>query len=509
MLGHRALNVEDYLTVLKRRWWIIAIPAVIIPIVAIGATYFVTPEYVSSTLVLIDQQKIPGEFVKPLQGEALDSRLAYETEQIESRSSIEPIITKYNLYGDQHLPMDVRVDQTRKALKIQAIESEIARSNGLPGFKIAFTANDPHTAQQVCSDVTSLFTANNLKIRAGAAEQTNDFLQSQLNDAKRNLDDQDAKEAAFELQHFGTLPGDTGNNVSVMSSLNSRLDATTQAIQALQQNRSVGEALLAQQTVAVSPSGPASVAPQTQETQLEALEAQKADLLSRYTADYPEVRSVNHKIEDLRAEMAKAASAPPPVVAPTTAPSPRDSANVVQLRAGLRGIDVQIATKQKEQDDLKRQIQGYEGRIQSTPGVEAEFKALTRDHDTALGFYNSLREKMNQSQMTTSLERHQEGETFTVLDAASLPTEPTYPKQINFAVGGLAGGIAIGVLIVAFVEYKDIALRTERDVWELTHLPTLAVIAWSGEVATAKESSGSRIRRLFSRKPSKEALADA
>jgi hypothetical protein len=62
---------------------------------------------------------------------------------------------------------------------------------------------------------------------------------------------------------------------------------------------------------------------------------------------------------------------------------------------------------------------------------------------------------------------------------------------------------------VAFVEYKDIALRTERDVWELTHLPTLAVIAWSGEVATAKESSGSRIRRLFSRKPSKEALADA
>ena len=223
------------------------------------------------------------------------------------------------------------------------------------------------------------------------------------------------------------------------------------------------------------------------------------------------MKAVQRKIADLKAQMAKAASENPAAgcVAAPAAPSPRDSASVVQLRAQLRGIDVQIATKQREQDDLKRQIQGYEGRIQSSPEVAAEFKELTRDSETASAFYNSLRDKMNQSQMTTSMERRQEGETFTLLDAASLPTEPTYPKQINFAVGGLAGGIAIGILIVAFVEYKDIALRTERDVWELTHLPTLAVIAWSGEVASAKEGTGPRIKRLFGRKPSKEALADA
>ena len=82
MLGHRALNVEDYLTILKRRWWIILIPAIIAPIIAVGVTYFLTPQYDSSTLVLIDQQKVPGEFVKPLVAEALDSRLAYMTEQI-------------------------------------------------------------------------------------------------------------------------------------------------------------------------------------------------------------------------------------------------------------------------------------------------------------------------------------------------------------------------------------------------------------------------------------------
>jgi uncharacterized protein involved in exopolysaccharide biosynthesis len=509
MLGHRSLNVEDYLTILKRRWWIIAIPAVILSVVAVGATNFVTPEYVSSTVVLIDQQKIPGNFVQPLVAEALDSRLAYETEQILSRSSIEPIITKYNLYGDQHLTMDTRVDLTRKALHIEAIASEIARSNGLPGFKITFTANDPHTAQQVCSDITSLFTGNNLKIREAAADNTTDFLQGQLNDAKRNLDDQDAKEAAFEQQHFGTLPGDIGNNVSVMGSLTSRLDATTQQLQSLETTKSTVEAYIAQQVPTSAAAAPAAQTPQVQEAQLQALEAQEAELLLHYQPDYPDVKANERKIADLRAQMAKAAAEPPPpVVAASSAPSPRDSAGVVQLRAQLRGLDVQIVAKQREQEDLKRQIQTYEGRIQSTPGIGAQFKELTRDQNTALGFYNSLREKINQSQMTTSLEHRQQGETFTVLDAASLPTDPTFPKTINFAVGGLAGGIGLGALIVAFVEYKDIALRTERDVWELTHLPTLAVLAWSGEVASAVQSRRSGLKRL-GRKPPKEALADA
>jgi uncharacterized protein involved in exopolysaccharide biosynthesis len=180
----------------------------------------------------------------------------------------------------------------------------------------------------------------------------------------------------------------------------------------------------------------------------------------------------------------------------------------VQLRAQLHGLDTQIQAKRKEQTDLQTQIRSYEGRIQSTPEVEAQYKELTRDQETSLALYNKLKTEMDQSQMTTDLEHRQEGETFTVLDPASLPTEATFPQPVTFGVGGLFGGVALGVLIVAFIEYKDTALRTERDVWELTHLPTLAVIAFSGEVASATLESTHRKKRLFGRRP-KEALADA
>jgi capsular polysaccharide biosynthesis protein len=113
---------------------------------------------------------------------------------------------------------------------------------------------------------------------------------------------------------------------------------------------------------------------------------------------------------------------------------------------------------------------------------------------------------METSQMATDLEHRQEGETFTVLDAPNFPSEPTFPKPLVFASGGLMAGIVLGLLVIVTLEYRDTALRTERDVWAFTQLPTLAVIAYSVDISASSGRLG-RIRRLFGRKPPKELLA--
>ena len=213
-------------------------------------------------------------------------------EQIESRSQLQPIIEKYNLYADQHMTMDGRIDLARKSIDIQPIHSEISGAGGLPGFKIFFTASDPHTAQQVCAEITSLFTGANLRQRQQAAEGTTDFLKQELDEAKRTLDDQDAKVAAFESQYFGMQPSDEANNVNVLTTLRSQLDATTQAISQLEQTKQINEALLAEQPQATSTPTAAVQSPQVQQKELDDLLARKADLETRYTADYPEVKEV-------------------------------------------------------------------------------------------------------------------------------------------------------------------------------------------------------------------------
>ena len=75
-LGHRALSPEDYFAILKKRWWIIALPAIVLPIMAFAASFLVSPQYTSQTLVLVEQQKVPDTLVKPVIAEDISARLA-------------------------------------------------------------------------------------------------------------------------------------------------------------------------------------------------------------------------------------------------------------------------------------------------------------------------------------------------------------------------------------------------------------------------------------------------
>jgi hypothetical protein len=160
----------------------------------------------SQTLVLIEQQKVPEDYVKPVVEEDLGARLASMKEQILSRSRIQPIIERFNLYAGGQATMDDRVEMTQKAIGVKPIPSAVG---GMPGFFITFKAQDARTAQQVCGEITSLFVSENLSAREQSAEGTTEFLKQQLADAKRNLDEQDAKLAAFEQKNIGRLPGQT------------------------------------------------------------------------------------------------------------------------------------------------------------------------------------------------------------------------------------------------------------------------------------------------------------
>ncbi len=494
MLGHRPLTMQDYTTILKRRWWIIAIPAIIFPIVGYGISLMVQPQYLSQTLVLVEQQKVPDSYVKPVITEDLSGRLATMREQILSRSRLQPIIERFNLFAGGKMSMDDRIDLTRKNIDIKPIQSDIARTGGLPGFFISFKAGDARTAQLVCGEITSLFVSENLNDRAASAAGTTDFLKGQLADAKAKLDEEDARLAKFQQTYMGKLPGAETANINMMTSLNTQLDAATQALARMEQDRSYAESMLSlqQQNQATQTSEHGGMGPQGQQVQLQDLLTQEADLTARYTDDYPDVVSVRRKIKELRQEMAQAPAA---MATPSAAtPKPTDSLGVQQLRAQLRSMDQAIAQKKRDQGAIQAQLRMYQERVSSSPAVEEEYKSITRDNQTAQAFYDDLLNKMNQSKMATDLEKRQEGENFRVMDEPNLPEAPFSPKRPVFVGGGLALGLGLGLLIVAILEYMDTALRNERDVWAFTKLPTLAVIGFNGDTEPVKAK-----RRWFGR----------
>lgn len=479
MLGHRTLNVDDYLGILKRRGWMIAVPAVLLALVGFALTFVVPPRYVSQTLILVEQQKVPDDYVRPVVVEDITARLASMKEQILSRSRLEPIIERFNLYGNKKMSMDDRIDEVRKNIDIKPIHSEMARTGGLPGFFISYMDPDPHTAQQVCGEIASLFVTANLNARAQTVEGTTEFLKSQLADAKRALDEQDAKLAAFQSKYMGRLPGEEMPNMNMLTSLNTQLDATTQALNRMEQDKSYTESMIAQQQGLSSSGEHASAGPGALEAQLQALENEEADLTRRYTDSYPDVVSVRRRIKELQAKIAAQPEAPATPTRASATPSRGDSPAVQQLRAQLRSLEQGIQAKRHDQGLLSTQIRSYQDKISSSPMILEEYKNITRDYQTAQAFYDDLLKKMNESKMATDLERRQQGEQFSVMDQPNLPDSPMFPKRGVFIGAGFMAGFIFGTMLVAWREYRDTVMRSERDVWAFTKLPTLGVIAFS------------------------------
>lgn len=496
MLGHREMTIQDYVEILKRRFWLLLTLPILFLAGGIGASHLVTPQYMSQTLVIIEQQKVPEDYVKSVVSEVLDERLASMKEQILSRSRLQPIIERYNLFAGGQGTMDDRVEMMQRAIGVKPIPSA---TGGMPGFFITFRAQDPRTAQQVCSEITSLFTAENLRVREQSAEGTTDFLRERLADSKAKLDEQDAKLAAFEQKYLGRLPEQEGSNANTLQALTTQLDAANQTVNHAQQNVTFLEAMVSQQSRELQRPDGAAGGPSIDERrgELKTLIAQKQELETLYTPDHPDVVAISRKIADLQSDIARApvlpASGAPSVVASSVPESPQ----LQQLRAQLHAAQQSMAAAKQEQATIEGRVRTYEAKIESSPMIEEEYKQVTRDHETALQFYNTLLTKMNESSMATALERRQEGEQFRLMDAANLPEEPTSPNRRVFAGGGFGIGLVLASLIAGLLEYRDTSIRSERDIFAFTKLPTLAIISHIDNLPQrASEHSG---WKLFSR----------
>jgi polysaccharide chain length determinant protein (PEP-CTERM system associated) len=479
-MTQRELTPADYIAMLRRRWVLIAIFAVIGPPLGYGVSKLLPPKYTSKTLVLVQPPTVSTKFVEPIETSGATQRLASMKEQILSRTRLEPILRQFGLYPEDvnRVSMDTLVGRLQEAIEVTPVEPMAETSGNLPGFHINVTFSDPRLAQQICTAVTSMFIEENLRISEQNSQLTTDFLSQQLDEAKKNLDEQDSKLAAFQGRHLDSLPDEEQTDLNILTNLTAQLDAATQALARAQQDKSFVEPLLTQQIDAwqASRDGAGSA---TLEEQVAALRLQLTDLQARYTDDYPDVIKTKNNIVVLEKKIAEnesrktAAGADPDKVKPGSVGEPLQ---VTQLRAQIHSYDQVIAEKTKDQEKIKEQIKEFEARVQSSPAVAEEYKELTRGYQTALDSYNDLLKKQSDAGMAKELLQEQEGEQFRVLDPADLPSAPSFPKPINFALGGLGGGLAIGLGLAFLVEMRDSSLRSERDVEFALRLPVLAVV---------------------------------
>ena len=458
------ITANDVIGILRRRFLLISLLALFGGASGFILSHVLPKRYTSKTLVLVQQPAV-APVASPV-SDNTNQRLAAMQQQILSRSRLEPVIRDLNLYENDidRVPMEELVDRLRKAIEISPVAPMAeTRAQNLPGFTISVAYSSPNVAQQICAKITSMFLAENQEMSQSEVQENTDFLSKEVEETKAKLDEQDARLAEFQRKYLGSLPEQSAMNLNMLTGLNSQLEAATQGLNRAQQDKSFSESVLAQQ-LATWQASQSGQNPETFEDQLAALQTQLLTLQSKYTDDHPDVIKAKNDIATLKQKIAEAEQQRKSLPPDKPVKSITEPTQILQLRAQIHQYDQVIKERTQQQEDIQKQINLYQARVQASPAVEQEYKLLTRDHQVVLDAYNDMVKKRDQSEVGQRLVESQKGEQFLILDPANLPDSPSFPKLPLFAGGGFGTGLALGLglaLSNGSSGYVD-AVRTRR-----------------------------------------------
>jgi polysaccharide chain length determinant protein (PEP-CTERM system associated) len=479
----RKYTADDITQIFVKRRWLLLVPFAVGLALAPFLATLVPEKYRSETLILVVPQRVPDTYVKATITDSVEDRLPSITEQILSRSRLERIITDMNLYPERRRRqvMEDVVGVMRGDVNVIPVGDR----DSTDSFRVTYVSDNANTARLVTEQLARLYIDQNLKDRENQADSTSQFLDTQLQEAKQRLLEQEKKLEEYRRLHAGELPTQVQGNLQGIQNSNLQLQALNESMNRAQEKRLLIERQIADtEAMPVAPSvvlgpGGAAAVPTTTAQQLDISRARLNALLQVYTPEHYEVISTRRLISELETKLASEVPlgedgvAPPPLSAAEAAQRKK----IADLRAELLVIDKQLETSRVEAARLRGVIGSLQMKVDALPSRESELVELTRDYSTLQEAYSSLLMKREDSAIAANMERRQIGEQFRILDPASMPQKPVnQTTRIAVTASGAVLGLVLGFLAIVVLEIRDSSFRREEDVMTKLSLPVLALI---------------------------------
>lgn len=477
--------IDYWHMVLRKRWLVLAI---FFACVGVGGILCVVwPEsYRSSTLILVESQKIPENYVKALIGPNIEERLNSIQQQVMSRTLLTQMIQEFDLYPDavRHDGVEAVIERLRKDIRVTTSTTRSARDGMIDAFSISFAHQNPLIARNVTAKLASQFIDENLRSREQLVTGATEFIEQELVMAKERLETQERSISAFKTKHMGELPEQVHVNLSTLDRLSLQHGATIDALQKAGDRLSLiektfkeYEALGPTMTGTVQGHGGAVVVDPSL-LRLKELEKTLTTLSAEYKDNYPDIITLKQEIQALKADMEKTAREYKESDDETTVTNemkPID-AYLRELSRQREEAKLEIASLKERLYRIKDQIKEYEARVEKAPAREQELMLLDRDYANFKENYRSLLDKKLNARLSENLEKRQKGEQFRVVDPANLPQVPETPDRVKIMLLALAVGCGLGVGGVVALESFRPVFRRSDEVESLLQLRVLASI---------------------------------
>lgn len=434
-----------------RRPLLVLVPLALAVAGAVGLSFVLPPRYTSSTLILVAPEQMPANFVPSMTTEKTARRLQTLRQEVQSRTRLEMVareLDPYGIIGKQ--PLIRTIERMRSAVRVSV--------RGNDAFSIEFEHRNPKMAMLVADRLTNLFMEEVAGSRERQVSAAYQFIESQLQEARGELEKKEKALAEYKERHMGTLPEQVNSNLATLQRLQLEHQTLSESLR-----KASDTLLLLESGSPGATSGGAAAPPDS----LEVLRAQLAQLLTRYTPEHPDVRALQARITALEAEEKKESSGQVPV----------DPA-VAAARARLFEARREVADLRRQVADVEKRINQFQARVEAAPRREQEILSLTRDYEKLKENYSSLLSKKLEAEMAAKLEQTAKGQQFRVIDPAYLPEAPSFPNRSLFALAGILVGLLLGGGLAVVVDFLDPTIKDVEDLRSVVDFPVVAVIPY-------------------------------
>jgi polysaccharide chain length determinant protein (PEP-CTERM system associated) len=477
------LNLNYILEAFRRRFWYVAIPFFVIFLGSILYCVSAPIVFKAQTSILVEPQKVPGEYVSSTVTIDLHSRLRTITQQIKSRTRLEKIIHEYDLYPE------IREEATMTdAVEAFRSDIEINVRGGNQAFEVAYQGRNPAKVRDVTNTIANLFIEDNLKLREAQAAGTTLFLDREMERLKQILQERDRDLREFKEKYMGLLPEHMPQNHQMMSHLQQQLDSVNTTLQQTKDRRILLEGQLNNLRRMQAQVGAEVDLPDTEYEEslgrrspdLAELQARLKSLRTRYSDKHPDVRKTKAAIAKLEKGLVGTPEASGDVSASnesgTGSGDSLFSEQIRELVAQIKAIDMETKQLLQKKDKIEAELNVYLQRVEDGPKIEQMLLDLRRGYAEVDQNYRSLLDKKFKAKLAENLEVAQQGEQFTILDHARLPDKPYKPNKRQWIFMGFVMALSAGLGLGIVLEYLDSSFFSTKELEAYTGFPVLASI---------------------------------
>lgn len=488
-----------------RRKWLIVLPTAAVAVAVAAVVWRLPNVYESTTLLTVRPATISTSAMPQLSESDLSIRINNISQEVTSRSTLEPMIQRYDLYLSDRR-RGATMDELVERMRTRDIRFSLntSRNDITNGFFLSFRGQDPKSTQKVTEELASKFVSTQTQAAGNDARNTREFFNTRLDQAKERLDEIDRQRLAFMQSHMDNLPSEMPSlvgrlaglreeqkaRINEVGRLNDMIASNNKFIADLSKSNEQGveEFIVQMQDPKSTPAYAELVKRQAE------VKSEREQLGIIYKPAAPEMRANQKQIDELQKQMdAMVEEHKQKVEAQRKRLENRIDPRLTSYRTENTRLQGELKRQQSLLAQNEGQIATIEQRLNGIPTSEVGLEAINREYLSAKSVYDQAVVEQNNADKVSEVAGRAQGESIAVIDPASLPEQPVAPKRPVLMLIGLFAGLFVGIALAATFELpKLLTVQTAEDAQHYTGLPVLVTLP---VLLTPREERRVKLRR--------------